>query len=107
MASMGRTVGVLVGAGVLGAIYQIITEEARSQLQGIRQRAHLKRVRRDAVLIKLLGTELSPELQLALAVSRKPYETAIRLLALPQISTRDKELIRDTLQHAIKIQPSS
>lgn len=103
IASMGQKVGVVVGAGVLAAIYQIVGEEGRTILADIRRRSALKRARRDAVLIGLLGSTLSPDLQLILMKARNPYDTALKMLAHPLVNYQDRELLRETLQRAVSI----
>jgi hypothetical protein len=96
----GRTVSVVIGAGLLAAIYQTASDEARLLLGSIRTRSKVKQVRYETVLLNSLGSELPVELQTELLKARNPFKIGLAMLTKPEISAEHKAIIRVALQSA-------
>jgi hypothetical protein len=79
-------VGVVLGAGALGAVYQLAHDEGRGFIQNLRHDASVRRHRNERLLLLLFRTELPLELRDRLRRSRNVFNASLRLLtdkALP------------------------
>jgi hypothetical protein len=101
LGAMSRSVGIVVSAGVLAAIYQLTHEETRAWLRTWRSRAHYRRARHEALLIQVLGSELPIPLQERFLASRDAFWTALELLADATVSAHDRKAIRCALQYSM------
>jgi hypothetical protein len=99
LAVMSRTVGIVVGAGMLAAVYQVTQEETKVTLSSWRERRRYRVARHEALLIVLLGSLLSYPLQERLLASNDAFKTALEVLADPATEQRDRECIRAALGH--------
>lgn len=98
LTAMGRTLGILVGAGVLGAVYQLTSDETKASINSMRIYGQFKRQRHEAILVATLGSALSPDLQNQLLRSRNAFKTAMKLLADPLLSVENRETLRSVIQ---------
>jgi hypothetical protein len=99
LAVMSRTVGIVVGAGMLAAVYQVTQEETKVTLSSWRERRRYRVARHEALLIVLLGSPLSYAHQERLLASNDAFKTALEVLADPATEPRDRECIRAALRH--------
>ncbi len=105
--SMANAVGVVVGAGVLAAGYQIAYEEGRQIIGNVRNNAALRRARNDAVVLALLSTELPLQAQDSIRRSRDALRTAIKLVTDEGTPENYRLIIREALGRLVKNEPSS
>jgi hypothetical protein len=103
LAATGRTVGIVVCAGMLAAIYQAASDETRSLLNSLRARNRFRQARHEAVLLRTLGTTLSPPIQEALLRSRNAFKQSLALLADPDVPTEQKATLRQALETAYSL----
>ena len=97
LTQLGRTVGVMVSAVTLAAVYQSVLDESRGWLRATstgRQRRH---ARHEAVLVTALGRGLTPETEQRLLKCRDAFDEAIKLLADPKLAEGDRTLLRSIL----------
>lgn len=95
---MAQYAGMVVMAGILAAVYQLVHEETRGSLQLMRQRWRYRSVRHEGLLMELLGSPLPFGLQDHLLASRDAFRTCLEMLADPAIDIEDKDLIRQILR---------
>jgi hypothetical protein len=94
---MGRTLGVVLSAGALGASYQLAHEEGRGFINGMRQRAALRHGRNEALALLFTGSELPIGIQTTLLRARDIHKSAMKILLDPKLSPVDHEIIRLSL----------
>lgn len=99
LSAMARNVGVVVGAGALAAIYHTTNEEMRTAIAHGRSNRASRRARHEALLVALLGNDISPQARDVLASSRDAYKACMELLANPLLSGADQHLIRQAIAH--------
>ena len=75
--SMARAVGVVGGAGILAASYQIAYEEGRTFIQTIRTAFAARRDRNNAVVCALLSADLPLDVLAGLRRARDAFSKAI------------------------------
>jgi hypothetical protein len=106
LGAMARAVGIIVGAGLLAAIYHTANEETRAVLHSIRLRRRYSQARHEAILIAMLGSSLDLTLRDNLLRSRNAFNEALALLVNPELSDEDRELVRSALYRSCNIQIS-
>jgi hypothetical protein len=79
--SMANAVGVVMGAGMLAASYQIAYEDGREIIQNLRAASAQRRARDTAIILDLMNSELPLELQDKLRRSRDVVRTGMAMLA--------------------------
>jgi hypothetical protein len=104
LVTMAQTVGILVAAGLLAAIYNSANEETRAILQNIRSRRRFSQARHEAILMTVLGSELALDLQDCLLNSHDAFRAAMILLASPLLSPEERDLVRRALHMACQRQ---
>jgi hypothetical protein len=102
LGAMSRTVGIVLGAGALAAVYQLTHEETRAALNEWRRRSQYRTARHEALLILLISSTLSLPLQERLLGSRDraDAECAAPHQALRQYPA-DTPNSQKTLWHAV------
>lgn len=105
--SMARAVGVVVGAGVLAASYQIAYDEGRQVITNLRSAGQQRRARNDVVALALMSTELPLQAQDSIRRSRDALRTAIRLVTDEATPENYRLIIREALGRLVKNEPSS
>ena len=95
--AMAKAVGVVAGAGMLAASYQIIYEEGRELVGSIRSNATQRRNRNDAVSLVLLTTELPIAAQDKIRRSRDAFRAAMALATDPSTPEHHRTILRDAL----------
>jgi len=100
MAALARQVGVVLGAGLLAAVYQLTLEEGRGLVQAIHARGRARRERHERLLVATLGTSLDPTLQNRLLRSRDAFVAARAILADPDVAQADRDRLRAALNDA-------
>jgi hypothetical protein len=95
--SMARTVGVVLGAGVLAASYQITLEEGRTIVFNLRANAQQRRDRNDAVLLVLDNLDIPIEVNEKLRRSRDMFRTGMSMLSDQTITAEHRAAIYDAL----------
>ena len=105
--SMVNAVGVVVGAGMLAAGYQIAYEEGRQIIGNLRNNAAARRARNDAVVLTLMSTELPLQAQDSIRRSRDALRTAMKLVTDERTPENYRLIIREALGRLVKNQPSS
>jgi len=98
---MGRSVAIIVCAGLLAAIYHMALEETRSFAHNIRLRAQYRRSRHDALLVALLGSPIEAHLQHELLESSDAFKTSMNMLADPLVATGNKAYLREAIREAM------
>jgi hypothetical protein len=104
---MVNAVGVVVGAGMLAAGYQIAYEEGRQIIGNLRNNAAARRARNDAVVLTLMSTELPLRAQDSIRRSRDALRTAMKLVTDERTPENYRLIIREALGRLVKNQPSS
>ena len=99
--SMARAVGVVLGAGLLAASYQLALDEGRTLIQGMRMRSAHRHTRNEAVLLALLETKLPVELQDHLRRSRDVVARCMQLLTNGQLPEDHHAIIHGALTKAL------
>lgn len=94
---MARTVGVVVCAGLLAAVYQTVNDEARLALGGLRQRRQIRSERNQAMIEALVGSNLDARYQYDILNARNAYRQALRLLCDPDVMQSEKTIIRQAI----------
>lgn len=101
LAAMGRTVGIIVCAGLLAAVYQTAQEEMRSAVQGLHKRRRYTQARDELIILHVLGSNLEVDLQDSLLHARRPLKSIISKLTEPDTSDdvrRElRQIVRSTL----------
>lgn len=100
LGAMAQTVGIIVSAGLLAALYHAANEEAKSLLQNIQVRSRVRQARHEAILLYTLGSELNLVLQEHLLQSRDAFRAALMLLTNPHVVDDERRLLRDALYRA-------
>ncbi len=99
--SMARAVGVVLGAGILAASYQLAYDEGRTLIQSMRMQSAHRRARNEAILLALLETKLPLEMQDRLRRSRDVMARCMQLLTNAQLPEGHHAIIHDALTKAI------
>lgn len=97
MFGMARTVGIVICAGLLAAVYQTVNDETRLAIGGIRRKREVRSERNTAMLEALLGSNLDARLQYDLLGARNVYKRALRLLCDPEVLASEKTMIRQAI----------
>lgn len=98
LSAMAQSVIVLLGAGLLAAIYHAANEEAVNIIKRIRLRSHIRQARHETLLMMLLGNDtLDAGLQDYLLRSCDAFAAALALLAHPILTPSERELMREAL----------
>ena len=105
--SMANAVGVVVGAGMLAAGYQIAYEEGRQIIGNVRNNAAVRRARNDAVVLALMSTELPLQVQDSIRRSRDALRTAMKSVTDEGTPENHRLIIREALGRLVKSEPSS
>ena len=95
--SMARALGVVLGAGLLAASYQIAYDEGQAIVHGLRVDARQRRARNDAMMLALIGTALPLDLLDHLCRVRDVFRVCMTLLTDPSIPDDHRAIIRATL----------
>jgi hypothetical protein len=107
LTAMARTVGIVVSAGVLGAIYHVVNDESRSLIQHARVRRQYRRQRHELILVATLGSNLDVQVQDKLLRSRDTFKTITALLIDPDTTPDTRLKLRAALQQAcIGVRPA-
>ncbi len=104
---MANAVGVVVGAGMLAAGYQLAYEEGRQIIGNLRNNAAVRRARNDAVVLALMSTELPLQAQDSIRRSRDAVRTAMKLVTDEGTPENDRLMIREVLGRLVRNEPSS
>lgn len=99
--SMAKAVGVVAGAGMLAASYQILYEEGREVVGTIRSNATQRRNRNDAVSLILLSTELPIAAQDKIRRSRDAFRAAMALATNPSTPEGYRAILREALSRLV------
>jgi hypothetical protein len=94
---MGRTLGVVLSAGALGASYQLAHEEGRGFINGMRQRAMLRHGRNEALTLLFTGSELPLELQTELLKARDIHKATVNMLLDPALTAPHHDILHMAL----------
>jgi hypothetical protein len=99
--AMAKAVGVVAGAGMLAASYQILYEEGRGLVGSIRSNATQRHNRNDAVSLVLLTTELPLPAQDKIRRSRDAFRAAMALATDPSTPENYRAILRDALSRLV------
>jgi hypothetical protein len=99
--AMAKAVGVVAGAGMLAASYQIIYEEGRELVGSIRSTASQRRTRNDAVSLVLLSTDLPIAAQDKIRRSRDAFRAAMALATDPSTPEHYRAILREALSRLV------
>jgi hypothetical protein len=103
--SMARAVGVVLGAGVLAASYQIVYEEGRTIVFNLRANAQQRRARNDAAILVLYNLDIPIEVKEKLQRSRDMFRTGMSMLSDQTITAEHRTAIHDALTKLVNGQP--
>ena len=98
LGAMAQSVGIIIAAAVLAAVYHLVQEETRTAIHNLRARSRYCRARHESLLLGTLGSTLPVLIQDRLLYSRDAFRVALQLLADATVSDVDKDLIRQVLQ---------
>lgn len=99
--SMARAVGVVFGAGLLAASYQIAHDEGQALVHGLRAGARHRRTRNDAMMLALVGTDLPLDLLAHLRRARDVFRTCMSMVTDPATPDDHRAIIRTALSRVI------
>ena len=99
--SMARAVGVVLGAGLLAASYQLAYEEGRTIIHNVSVASVQRRARNEAILLALMGTPLPFEMQDRLRRSRNVVSTAFEWMTRADFPAEHRALLQGTLNKVI------
>jgi hypothetical protein len=99
--SMARAVGVVLGAGILAASYQLAYEEGRTIIHNVRVASAHRRQRNEAILLALLSTTVPVEMQDRLRRSRDVVSTAFAWMTRADFPIEHRTVLRDTLSKVL------
>jgi hypothetical protein len=97
--SMARATGVVLGAGLLAATYQICHDEGQAFVHGLRVGARHRRIRNDAVMLALVATSLPLDLLAHLRRARDVFRVCLTMVIDPTTPDDHRAIIRTTLSH--------
>lgn len=97
MRSMAKAVGVVAGAGLIGAVYQIAHDEGRGFIHTMRVNSAHRRQRNELIMLNLMNSELPTELQSKLFRSRDAFKTGMRMLADGEFTPKEHKIVRAVL----------
>jgi hypothetical protein len=95
--SMARALGVVLGAGLLAASYQIAYDEGQAFVHSLRVSARRRRARNDAMMLALIATALPLDLLDHLHRARDVFQVCMTVLTDPSIPDDHRAIIRGTL----------
>jgi len=98
---MARAVGVVLGAGILAASYQLAYEEGRTIVHNVRVASAQRRARNEAILLALMGTELPFEMQDRLRRSRNVVNTAFEWMTRADFPVEHRPHLQGVLNKVI------
>jgi hypothetical protein len=98
---MARAFGVVAGAGLLAAGYQIAYEEGRQVIHNMRSSSAQRRARNDTVMLTLLATDLPVQAQEGIRRSRDALRAAIALATDPATPEEHRKTLRTALGRLI------
>jgi hypothetical protein len=99
--SMARAVGVVVGAGMLAASYQIAHDEGQTFVQGLRDSARQRRSRNSALMLALVGTALPLRLLKRMRRSRDVFCECMAMVTDPALPDEHRAIIRAELSRVV------
>ena len=99
--SMARAVGVVLGAGLMAAVYQFSYEESRQLVHNMRQNGAYRRARNDRLMLVVLNSKLPIEMQEALRRSRDVVRACQKLLTHPALPPEHHAIIHAALTQLI------
>ena len=102
LAAAVKYVGVIGGAGLLAASYQIAYEEGRSFIQSFRTGVMARRDRNNAVMCALLSTELPLPVLNYLRQKRDCFSAAIDMSVNPEVDEGVRKTIGSALRSLIE-----
>jgi hypothetical protein len=100
---MARAVGVVVGAVLLAASYQIAYEEGRDVVRTLRANVAQRRVRNDAVVLALMTTDLPIQMQDQIRRSRDAFRAAMALVTDEATPENFRTTIREALTRLLQV----
>lgn len=103
LTAMGRTVAVVVCAGLLAAIYQVAQDELRAAVQGLHKRHRFDRARDEFVILHVLGSNLEADLQDSLLRARNPIKRIVAMLSEPDTSEEVRRELRQIVRSTLGI----
>ena len=98
LGAMAQSVGIIIAAAILAAVYHLVQEETRTAIHNLRARSRYRRARHEGLLLGTLGSQLPVVIQDRLLYSRDAFRVALVLLADPTVNDLDKAILRDVLQ---------
>jgi hypothetical protein len=104
---MARAVGIAVGAGLLGATYQIASEEGKLLVSGFRANAQSRRARNQAVMLRLAVTDLPLSMLHALHRKRDVFGAALKISMQETTPPEHRTMLHTALSALVKGEPSS
>ena len=98
---IGRNLGIILGAGAMAALYQLMIEEARGLVHALRVRRRIRSLCHQRVLVHVLGNGISLQVQQRLYQSRDAFREGLAILADVKTAPEDRERLRAVLQNAL------
>jgi len=95
--SMAKALGVVVGAGLIGATYQIAHDEGRSIIHTMRLNSAHRRQRNEQIMLGLMNSELPTEIQTRLLGSRDAFKVGMRMLANGDFTPKEHAIVYTVL----------
>ncbi len=96
-----KAVGVVLGADLMAATYQVAYEETRNPVGGMRQNSAHRRARNDLLMLILLGSKLPIKTQEGLRRSRDVVGARQRLLTNPKLPPNQHAVIHAAITKVI------
>jgi hypothetical protein len=98
---MARAVGVILGAALLAATYQLAYEESRQVVHNIRVNSARRHARNEALMLILFRSTLPVETQEQLRRSRDTVASCMRMLTNPTLPVDQHILIHAALRQIV------
>jgi hypothetical protein len=101
---MAHAVGVVAGAGLLAAGYQIAYEEGRQVIHNVRTSSAQRRARNEAVVLALFDTDLPGPALNSIRQSRNALDAAMALAIDPATPEEHRTAIRTALKRLTRVE---
>jgi hypothetical protein len=100
--SMTKGLGIVLGAGLLGAAYQIAYEEGRTWITGIKSNGNQRRMLNQSVMMAILVTDLPIPAKDVIRRSRNAWDTAMALAMDVNTPEKDRKVLEQALGSLIQ-----
>lgn len=98
---MGRTIGIVIAAGLLSAVYQVAQDESRDLLARLRLARRFRDHRNEIILVSIAGSDLEYGLQQLLLRARDATRMALFMMTQPGLTREDHEILQQAVVRSV------